>query len=116
MNILQPSMITINSPSLKDTDPELWLCLDAVVLQWIYDTISNDLLNTIIEHDSRVELAWNRLFDIFYDNKNSRALYLEQEFSRTHMEQFYDASSLLPSASQIPLRPTLPPFYKAHAP
>jgi len=93
MNFLQPSMIIINSPSLKDTDPELWLRLNVVVLQWIYGTISNDLLNTIIEHDSRAELAWNRLFDIFYDNKNSRALYLEQEFSRTHMEQFYDASS-----------------------
>lgn len=81
------------TPSLKQTDPNLWLRLDAVVLQWIYGTISNDLLNTIIERDSTAELAWNRLFDIFYDNKNSRALYLEQEFSRVTMEQFPDASS-----------------------
>ncbi|XP_058755195.1 uncharacterized protein LOC131628378 [Vicia villosa] len=80
-------------PSLKTTDPQLWLRLDAVILQWIYGTISNDLLNTIIEHSSTAEIAWNLLFDIFYDNKNSRALYLEQEFSQTHMEQFSDASS-----------------------
>jgi hypothetical protein len=80
-------------PSLKTTDPQLWLRLDSVVLQWIYGTISDDLLNTIIEHNSTAEIAWNRLFNIFYDNKNSRALYLEQEFSRTNMEQFSDASS-----------------------
>jgi hypothetical protein len=64
-----------------------------VVLQWIYGTISDDLLNTIIERDSTAESAWNRLFEIFYDNKNSRALYLEQEFSRVQMEQFPNASS-----------------------
>jgi hypothetical protein len=81
------------TPSLKTTDLSLWLRLDVVVLQWIYRTISEDLLNTIIEHDSTAETAWNRLFNIFYDNKNSRALYLEQEFSQTRMEQFSDASS-----------------------
>ncbi|GAU34372.1 hypothetical protein TSUD_217120 [Trifolium subterraneum] len=84
---------TTSTPSLKVTDHNLWLRLDAAVLQWIYGTISDDLLNTIIERDSTAELAWNRLFDIFYDNKNSRALYLEQEFSRVHMEKFPDASS-----------------------
>ncbi|PNX61545.1 retrovirus-related Pol polyprotein from transposon TNT 1-94, partial [Trifolium pratense] len=40
------------TPSLKESDYQLWRRLDAVVLQWIYGTISNDLLNTIIEHDS----------------------------------------------------------------
>ncbi|GAU34233.1 hypothetical protein TSUD_210150 [Trifolium subterraneum] len=62
-------------------------------IKWIYGTISDDLLNTIIEHDSTAEKAWNQLFDIFYDNKNSRALYLEQEFSNTRMEQFPDAAA-----------------------
>ncbi|XP_058741815.1 uncharacterized protein LOC131614211 [Vicia villosa] len=79
-------------PSLKTTDPHSWLRLDVVVLQWIYGTISVVLLKTIIEHNSTAEIVWNRLFGIFYDNKNSRALYLEQEFSQTHMEQFSDAS------------------------
>nr|GMC64528.1 retrovirus-related Pol polyprotein from transposon TNT 1-94 [Ipomoea batatas] len=82
-----------SSPSLKDTDPELWSRVDAIVLQWIYGTISEDLLHTIIERDSTAEIAWNRLEDIFSDNKNSRALYLEQEFSTVRMEQFPDASS-----------------------
>jgi len=81
------------SPDLKTTDPNLWKRLDDVVLQWIYDTISDDLLHTIIERDSTAEQAWNRLFNIFYDNKNSRALYLEQEFSNARIEQFPDAST-----------------------
>jgi len=37
------------SPDLKTTDHNLWKRLDVVVIQWIYDTISNDLLHTIIE-------------------------------------------------------------------
>ncbi|XP_034915630.1 uncharacterized protein [Populus alba] len=80
-------------PSIQDTDPDLWSRVDAIVLQWIYSTISEDLLNTILERDSMAEIAWNRLKDIFSDNKNSRALYLEQEFSKVQMENFTDASS-----------------------
>jgi transposase InsO family protein len=40
---------TSSSPSLKETNPALWKRLDAIVLQWIYGTISTDLLHTIIE-------------------------------------------------------------------
>lgn len=32
------------------------------------------------------------MFDILYDNKSSKDLYLEQEFSHTDMEQFSHAS------------------------
>ncbi|GAU43137.1 hypothetical protein TSUD_246770 [Trifolium subterraneum] len=92
-HIIPSSTDAVTDPPLKDTDPKLWSRLDAVVLQWIYGTISDDLLNTIIERDSTAETAWNRLFVIFFDNKNSRALYLEQEFSPVQMEQFPNASS-----------------------
>jgi hypothetical protein len=91
-HIIPPTAETSDT-SLKQTDPALWSRLDAVVLQWIYGTISDDLLNTIIERNSTAEMAWNRLFDIFFDNKHSRALYLEQEFSRVQMEQFPNASA-----------------------
>ncbi|XP_024630933.1 uncharacterized protein [Medicago truncatula] len=83
----------VPSPDLKTIDPNLWERLDVVVLQWIYGTISDDILHTIIKRDSTAEQAWNRLFNIFYDNKNSRTLYLEQEFSNARMEQFPDAST-----------------------
>lgn len=46
-----------------------------------------------MEQDTIVAIAWTRLCDIFYDNKNSQILYLEQEFSIVRMENFFDASS-----------------------
>ncbi|XP_062103492.1 uncharacterized protein LOC133814564 [Humulus lupulus] len=82
-HIIPPSPNKVKpGSSLRDTDPNLWSRVDAVVLQWIYVTISEDLLNTILERDSTAELAWTRLKDIFSDNKNSRALYLDQEFTK----------------------------------
>ena len=93
-HILPPSAEQLKHASSHSiTDPALWSRVDAIVLQWIYGTISEDLLNTILERDSTAALAWERLKDIFSDNKNSRALYLEQEFSKVQMEDFADASS-----------------------
>jgi len=48
-----------------EIDPELWSHLDAVVLQWIYSTISNDLLHTIIETNVKAQQAWEQLASIF---------------------------------------------------
>ncbi|XP_060200327.1 uncharacterized protein LOC132628573 [Lycium barbarum] len=76
-----------------DTEKELWSTLDATVLQWIYATFSTNLLHTILEPDSAAMEAWNRLRDIFLDNKNSRAVTLEHEFSHTNMEDFSNAST-----------------------
>ncbi|XP_057249529.1 uncharacterized protein LOC130590883 isoform X1 [Beta vulgaris subsp. vulgaris] len=77
----------------SDTDKDLWATLDATVLQWIYSTISTDLLHTIIEPDATAMATWNRLRDIFQDNQNSRAVALEQEFSHLSMEDFVSASA-----------------------
>ncbi|XP_060182220.1 uncharacterized protein LOC132611875 [Lycium barbarum] len=76
-----------------DEEVELWTTIDATVLQWIYSTISNDLLNTIIEPDATAMDAWVRLRDIFQDHQTSRAVTLEQEFTMTHMEDFPNASA-----------------------
>nr|GEY69939.1 retrovirus-related Pol polyprotein from transposon TNT 1-94 [Tanacetum cinerariifolium] len=37
--------------------------------------------------------AWNRLKDIFQDNKYSRAVYLEQQFSNTQLDNFPNVSA-----------------------
>ncbi|XP_010669701.1 uncharacterized protein LOC104886870 [Beta vulgaris subsp. vulgaris] len=76
-----------------DEEKDDWSTIDATVLKWIYTTISPDLLNTILEPDSTAIEAWNRLRDIFQDNKSSRTVTLEQEFSNTCMEDFPNASS-----------------------
>ncbi|XP_048498282.1 uncharacterized protein LOC125496766 [Beta vulgaris subsp. vulgaris] len=76
-----------------DAEKEEWSTVDAIVLKWIYATISDDLLHTILEPDSTAQAAWERLRDIFQDNKHSRAVTLEQEFSNTSMEDFTNVSS-----------------------
>ncbi|XP_062100439.1 uncharacterized protein LOC133806340 [Humulus lupulus] len=67
--------------------------LDAIVIQWIYSTISLDLLNSIIELDDKAKDAWNRLMDIFQDNQNSRAIFLDTEFTNTHLSDFPNVSA-----------------------
>ncbi|XP_050897665.1 uncharacterized protein LOC127104524 [Lathyrus oleraceus] len=74
--------------AVTSANHEQWSILDSTVLQWIYSTISTDLLTTILEPNSTVMEAWNRLEDIFQDNQNARAIRLEQEFSNTRMEDF----------------------------
>ncbi|XP_020266216.1 uncharacterized protein LOC109841681 [Asparagus officinalis] len=86
-------------PSEKDAaatptiDKASWARLDAIVLQWIYGTISTDLLYTILEPGTTAKQAWDRLQDIFYDNKNSRAVDLETQFSTIKMQDFPNGSA-----------------------
>ncbi|KAI3729913.1 hypothetical protein L6452_18585 [Arctium lappa] len=56
---------------------EAWSRLDAIVLQWIYSTISNDLLHTILKPNTMASQAWTALENIFQDNRNTRAIYLD---------------------------------------
>ncbi|XP_057518385.1 uncharacterized protein LOC130799300 [Amaranthus tricolor] len=84
---------TKDSSSTDDDDEDMWSTLDATVLSWIYATISNDLLHTIIEPDATSMEAWNRLRDIIQDNKHSRAVTLEHDFSTTQMAHYPNASA-----------------------
>ncbi|XP_021731244.1 uncharacterized protein LOC110698143 [Chenopodium quinoa] len=76
-----------------EEEKELWSTLDATVLQWIYATISHDLLNSILEPNTTAMEAWKRLRDIFQDKKHSRAVTLEYDFTHTDMENFPNASA-----------------------
>ncbi|XP_074266456.1 uncharacterized protein LOC141589729 [Silene latifolia] len=71
----------------------MWETLDVTVLQWIYSTVSNDLLEMIVEVDTTVMATWDRLANIFQDNQNSRAMTLEQEFSHIAMANFPSTSA-----------------------
>ena len=87
-------------PTKEET--ELWLILDATVLQWIYATISHDLLHTILEPDTTAMEAWNRLCDIFQDNKHFRAVTLEYDFTHTTMEAFSSVSAYCQHLKSLP--------------
>lgn len=77
----------------KKVDEALCSRLDAIVLQWIYGTISNDLLHTIIEPGSTRLQAWERLRLIFQDNMNGRVVHLEHEFSTISMANYPNATA-----------------------
>ncbi|MCH90295.1 hypothetical protein A2U01_0011208, partial [Trifolium medium] len=72
----------------KADDLPLWKRLDAVVLQWIYATVSTDILTSILIDDDSAEHAWKSVADLFQDNKNSRAMYLNKEFTNTSLADF----------------------------
>lgn len=91
--ITSSSTTGTGATQVVEVDADMWSTLDATVLSWIYATISNDLLHTIIELDATTMEAWERLRDIFQDNKHSRAVTLEHDFSTTRMENFSNASA-----------------------
>jgi hypothetical protein len=62
------------SAELKATDSNIWNRLDAVGLQWMYATVSQDILQSILVVDNSVEECWKRIAAMFHDNKHSRAV------------------------------------------
>lgn len=71
----------------------MWKCLDSVVKQWIYGTISPDLLQTILCRGDSAQFIWQKLKGIFQDNKHTRAVYLENQFNSLHLNNFSDINS-----------------------
>ncbi|KAL4561400.1 hypothetical protein LXL04_033566 [Taraxacum kok-saghyz] len=71
------------TPGPPKTDPsyDAWVEIDSIVLQWIYRTISEDLLSRVLEDESTAHTAWTRIKNIFLNNKGSRAAALEHEFT-----------------------------------
>lgn len=51
----------------KDMDDDLWERLYAIVLQWMYGTISKDLLLKVLDDNATALDIWNRLRKIFQD-------------------------------------------------
>lgn len=48
---------------------------------------------TILEPDSTAQEAWEHLRDILQDNNHSFAIYLDNPFSNTHLENFKNVSA-----------------------
>ncbi|XP_074298595.1 uncharacterized protein LOC141629504 [Silene latifolia] len=71
------------TPPLPEDDTlyDGWYEIDAHVLQWIYGTMSDELLPRILEHDSTAQSAWNRVRNIFLNNKGAHAASFELEFN-----------------------------------
>ncbi|KAJ0436513.1 hypothetical protein HanHA300_Chr16g0591671 [Helianthus annuus] len=75
------------SEPLAKTDPtcESWSKIDAIVLQWIYGTLSDYYLKRVIDNVGTAQQAWDRLHTVFLNNKNACAATLEHAFTTTTM-------------------------------
>ncbi|XP_076945426.1 uncharacterized protein LOC143616495 [Bidens hawaiensis] len=60
---------------------ESWAEIDAIVLQWIYGTISQPYLAHVLDTNATAQTVWNKLKHIFLSNKKSRAAALEKRFT-----------------------------------
>nr|XP_043620210.1 uncharacterized protein LOC122592065 [Erigeron canadensis] len=97
--VTSTSTSTSTSDKNKDKDKdktlptESWERLDSIVLQWIYGTISIDLLHTILKTDTTAFDAWTALANLFQDNKATRAIDLNNKFATTRLDQFITMSA-----------------------
>ncbi|KMS98815.1 hypothetical protein BVRB_3g068890 [Beta vulgaris subsp. vulgaris] len=73
-------------PASTDADYTTWQEIDSHVLQWIYQSISDDLCLRILEPDTTAYAAWQALKNLFLNNKGSRAATLEHEFNTLKLE------------------------------
>ncbi|KAI3783652.1 hypothetical protein L1987_42738 [Smallanthus sonchifolius] len=71
-----------DTPTPASTDPnyDVWKELDALVSQWIYSTVSDDLLTRILDIESTARETWLKLEKIFLSNKQAKAAALDARF------------------------------------
>ncbi|KAJ9543577.1 hypothetical protein OSB04_023284 [Centaurea solstitialis] len=62
-----------------DDNDAIWHRLDSLVKLWIYGTISQSLLQMILKKHSSAYQVWTALESLFRDNKDARAIELENE-------------------------------------
>ena len=75
-------------PSKEDPTYDAWAELDALILQWIYSTISDEILNRILDDDTTSLKAWLQIQFFFINNKHARAATLEQQFTNSALSAF----------------------------
>ncbi|XP_022034865.1 uncharacterized protein LOC110936763 [Helianthus annuus] len=75
------------APDSADSQYPTWKELDALVCQWIYSTISDDLLTRVLDTDATARTTWLKLEKIFLSNKQAKAAALESRFVNLTLEQ-----------------------------
>ncbi|XP_076945489.1 uncharacterized protein LOC143616576 [Bidens hawaiensis] len=70
------------SPAPADTADEFvqWKEIDALVMQWIFSTVSDKYLKRILDTEATARATWLKLEKIFLYNKKARAASLETRF------------------------------------
>ncbi|KAJ0578367.1 putative GAG-pre-integrase domain-containing protein [Helianthus annuus] len=73
-------------PDESDPNFPAWSELDALILQWIYSTLSDDLLSRVLDTNVTARTAWLNIQEIFLNNKQARAATLETKFTGTTLQ------------------------------
>ena len=60
-------------------DDQEWVALDSIVKLWIYGTINKSLLQSVVKKNATAREVWVNLENYFWDNKDARAIQLENE-------------------------------------
>jgi len=81
-------LLTVGKFALQDhvllDDPPVaypdWTRMDCVVRSWIYETIPNDLVETVMTPNAAARTVWTAVESQFLDNRETRALLLDAQF------------------------------------
>ncbi|KAL2897410.1 Retrovirus-related Pol polyprotein from transposon TNT 1-94 [Bienertia sinuspersici] len=92
-HIMKPASKSAGDATTKSEEEQYaalvpWQRLDDIVHQWIYGTVSNDLLNTILNPDDSAMDTWERWERLFRGNQSARALQYDTQLSNIKLEQF----------------------------
>ncbi|KAJ9557580.1 hypothetical protein OSB04_012194 [Centaurea solstitialis] len=80
-------------PPVPSVDAPTWDHIDAIVKQWIYGTISEVLVQTIIlTGGASARQLWTRLEIVFQDKRRTRLLYLQKEFPNARLRGYEKVS------------------------
>ncbi|CAO1948030.1 unnamed protein product [Urochloa humidicola] len=74
---LRDHVNTTATPRFSDSE---WAMIDECIVNWLYTTISADLLNAVMETDDTALSVWTAIEELFHDNRLTRAVHLESEF------------------------------------
>ncbi|KAJ0530066.1 hypothetical protein HanLR1_Chr10g0362901 [Helianthus annuus] len=69
------------SPAKESADFAEWENVDSIVLQWIYGTLSDDLLVRVMADESTALDAWKRVKRLFVSNKGPRSQAIQHELA-----------------------------------
>jgi hypothetical protein len=59
-----------------------------MLLQWMYATVTQDILTSILVINDTAEECWKRIAAMFNNNKHARAVQLKNQFSNTNLKDF----------------------------
>lgn len=60
-------------------DDKAWTKVDTLIKMWIYNTVSNPILQMIMKRGLTARQVWKTLDDLFQSNKSAKAMQLNED-------------------------------------